>query len=294
MANQRDSRVITETVRRSEARPLEQPNPTGVASNPRARAAKATKNLAKFELHSFTLQKNKPDEFEDSDGKRKAFAACPIAKESDVLLIPCGGEASGGYWMAMPCGAANEPIQSEDNCIDFSDNAFPLPSLNIENLVDTATEPQFDGWAEEVNGRFDMTQLFPPTQVFNGDGNVQAFTDCSPAVIIEVPDNATGTNINWPQGPLQITWKTNPTNVALFFDAGVRIVGGLGFKEQVRASCRENGADEYPRSNRKLVAESEYKEWAGTAAYTGAGDSTGDADLRAWLANGIFILYPTS
>lgn len=284
----KDERIIRENVRRTSFRLPQTELGLGNRRIARPCLGRSKKDLAKYESHLFVLLAGRPDvSLEESVvGSKLAIASCPIAKDSDCLLINLVGQASQGYWLAIPCDES-KPVEHE-KCINLSDGKFPLPEISIENLADTATEPQFNGWAAKMKGRHQMEMIFPPTPT---GPDLVDFVQCNPAVRIQVPNNARESgNVNWPTGPIVIEWQTE-IPIALLFQAGTRALGGG--RVTVNAQLSENGADPYPRDadNNKLVAESKYDDWRGSAA---GGSGLGDADLLAWLANGTFTIYPMS
>lgn len=156
-------------------------------------------------------------------------------------------------------------------CSNSSGNVMRPVSLSISGLLDTATEPQYDNWAEYING----THSFE-----HRDGGANGYaTVCEPAIWIQIPDNSKN-DPSAPRGPLVIIFRPGDSASTL----------SLEFLDNTRVDDRklvyfQNPANLFPTgSDGKPLVNSSYADWVLA--------TSDNADLTAWLSNGTFNLNP--
>lgn len=115
---------------------------------------KAQADVAENELGTFTLLKNKPDGYEESEEERDAYALCPIEQFGFVSFFWFVGEDSQGYWGALPC-AMEEASGGGGGCscgiLALVERLTELTSHN-DSVFDTETGQTMAEKIAEVKG----------------------------------------------------------------------------------------------------------------------------------------------
>ena len=251
---------------------------------------KAKQSIGALQRGTFLLQRRLPDVIQDTTQELEAYPLCEIAGGDYAILHRCVGDATGGFWAAVPCTSANQPTYE---CEEWENGTFTPPQLAIEDLP--ADNGAFQGWADDVNGTHQMQfEQDPVDPDLDFPGAVKPA--CRAFVVLQVPNNVTTGDSSWPEGPLRIDFLSvggglgDPTFgrvVSLRFNAGVRRIPTVPGDSFALVTYPEGlGANEYPRTSTGHLRGQSYKLWDKTRA------TSSDAALLAWLNNGTFTVYP--